>query len=379
MRYRACLYAVLLTLFLPTFLVAENERQDASKTAEIQEIATMDNMRSIVPSLVALGWNDFFLGRRNELGLTPSQAQELLSLRLEFAVATEQVKKYVEGAELELYEELDQNQVSVLAIESQARWVSGLRGEFVVLRLRYLLRAINVLSHEQHLKLAASLKLQTPQPPDKRQQLEPRKEQSYPLSAVVLQLAPNQDGPQVKPPTIEENQCSTQPAVSVEALVSYEQGRRAGEALMKLADKLRKLAESRSSSERDGARKLAAQMQPELWSMEWSSQMIQSVIVRGHDEQFAELRNRLRTEPVNQDVTEITQELRREVPNATAVARQAKQLKERAKQWRKAVKRAAEKLCLKPVPVLLGTQDRTRRARHPSPGLSAYPSRAPIW
>jgi Spy/CpxP family protein refolding chaperone len=167
MKYRVYPCVALLTLALPTLVARATEGHDARETSGTQEIVTVDSMRSVVLSLVAQGWDDFLLKSRNELGLSTSQDQKLLSLRLGFSEATEEVEKRLEEAKLALYEELDRDRVATREVEAQVRWLSALRGELVVLRFRYLLRAINVLNPEQHQKLAALLQLQRllPGPP----------------------------------------------------------------------------------------------------------------------------------------------------------------------------------------------------------------------
>ena len=63
--------------------------------------------------------------------------------------------------------------------------------------------------------------------------------------------------------------------------------------------------------------------------------------------------DRLRTDTIADELAKITREMNRDVPDATALARQAKQLKELAKHWRRSVKQTGEAFSLKPSPPIL--------------------------
>jgi len=162
-RYRIVIPAFLLAMSLPQFAAGQlEEKENTQNTSKAQHEVTMDKMRSVVPSLVALGWDDFFLMKAQQIELTSAQEERLFFLGLEFLAAAGELDRRIQEAELELYDKLGADQVQVRDIEFQARWVGSLRGEMVVLRLKYLLRGVNVLTHEQHMKLAASLKLPDP-------------------------------------------------------------------------------------------------------------------------------------------------------------------------------------------------------------------------
>lgn len=163
MACRSVISVLLFAMSLPQFAAGqEKAKENAQEFSSSHHEVTMHNMRSVVPSLVALGRDDFFLTKVQEIGLTSAQQEKLFSLGFEFLVADAALGQRIQEAELELHDLLDRDQVLMRDIEFQARWVGSLRGEMAVLRLRYLLRAINVLTHEQHMKLAASLKLRNP-------------------------------------------------------------------------------------------------------------------------------------------------------------------------------------------------------------------------
>jgi hypothetical protein len=336
---------------LPTYVAMTQDNENIRQTPEPYDIVTMDHMRSLVPSLVALGWDDFFLGRADEIQLSTSQGQQLFFLGLEFVETTRRLEERVKEAELELYDKLDRDRVSARDIEEQARWVGALRGELVVFHWRYLLRAINVLNHEQHQKLVASLKLQTPLNPPRAapcQRFVPGMEPSDAGSRVILHAAQFQKGREDIWVREKADPCRVQATVSVRALLGYEQGREAANRLIKLSQHLRKIAGVGSPIDKESARKVAAQMQPELWLMESTTGELQLLILRMPTEQLAQLGERLRTDSLGENLSKVTQELNRDLPGANKLAQYAKQIEQLASEWRKNVKRAAEKLCLAP-------------------------------
>lgn len=160
MKSRAALWLALLAFLLPVHTAGQQTKSQPEAPAVIDwhHAKTMAGMRSVVPNLIALGWDDFFLSKADQIALTPAQGQELYHLALAFLASTEDLNKRIEDAERELYDKMDQDQVSLREIEDQARWIGSLRAELVVLRLQYLVRAVNVLTHEQHMALAESLR-----------------------------------------------------------------------------------------------------------------------------------------------------------------------------------------------------------------------------
>lgn len=163
MPCRTVIAVLLVVVSLPQVAAGQQEEKEKpqSSSSSHHEV-TMANMRSQVRSLVILGWDDFFLTKAQQIGLTSAQEEKLGLLRLEFLAASAELEQRIQEAELELYNLLDRDQVLLRDIEFQARWAGSLRSEMIVLRLRYLLRAINVLSHEQHVNLTASGRLHSP-------------------------------------------------------------------------------------------------------------------------------------------------------------------------------------------------------------------------
>lgn len=165
MKSSAFIWGAVLALLLPAFAAAQQQEPRGQEAVDLHHVTTMPKMRSMVPTLVALGWDDFFLSRSNEIALSPAQGQRLWLLALAFLASAEDLNQRIQEAEVELYEKLDRDQVSLREIEDQGRWVGTLRAELVVLRLQYLIRAVNILTHEQHMALMRSLKLPAPQQP----------------------------------------------------------------------------------------------------------------------------------------------------------------------------------------------------------------------
>lgn len=351
MQYRAFLSVVLFFLALAPFVIGKNGGQGVPGTSGRQGIVIRNSTSFIVPTLVALGWDDFFLNRRSEIGLSPRQAQELLSLYLGFVVATQEVEKSIKEAERALYEELDRDQVAAREVEWNARWVLALRGELTVLRFRYLLRAARVLSQEQRQKLMAPARLREalpagrdPDPPT----LGPRRRLPELLPAPMLQAIQYREYLPAEWRRAEADPCRSQATVSVQALLAYPEGREAAKRLMKLADQLQKRAGSEAPVDNRDARKLVGQMRPEFSLVEWTAQALVSLVGQNRDQQFAQLAARLQTQPMADELTRTIQEVNRNVVNAAILAREAKQVKQLARDWRQGVEQASEVLCLEP-------------------------------
>ena len=150
--------ALLLVLSLPLLAAGQQKEPSPDEPSEMQDVVTMDQMRSLVPRLLELGWEDFFLNARllnglRESGLSSDQVRKLISLQHEFLDLREQEARKATGANLAFVLELNRDAVSARQVEIRARELFGLEATLVGLRLRYLLRAINVLSHEQHRRL----------------------------------------------------------------------------------------------------------------------------------------------------------------------------------------------------------------------------------
>lgn len=347
MKSRACIFALSLSLALPGSFVAQ--KKESNPDPKPQEIATMPNMRSLVPSLVALGWDDFFLGMVHEIGLSPEQVRKLYFLGTEFLAATRELQGRVEKAELDLHDILDRDQVTMRDIEAQARWVGALRGELTVLHYQYLLQAINVLNHEQHLQLVASLKLRwMPLQPQGSKKSSPPEVQSALYRQPSLRTIQYREDPEEIRRREEALRCGTQASVSVQALLGYERGRKAAERLAKLAETVGKVSESGSHTNLQKARKLVAEMQPELWLVEWTGRALLSLVSQNPAEQSGELADRLQTQALAGMLTEMTEEVHQAVPNLEALKKDAKQLKGLAKQWSQSVRQASKTLCLQP-------------------------------
>ena len=319
MRVRIAIVAVLLLsgLGAGTWAVTAQNNPEDKRTPEI---VTMKNMRTLVPSLVALGWDDFFLGLAPVIEPSQKQAGQLAHLAVEFVAARRELQQHRYEAELALYDELDRDQVSLMEVAQRIRWVGRLRGESVVLRYRFLLQAINVLNHEQHLKLVSLLKLQTmPEAPPTtyRQYREMKSHQEDQSLRGALQNVqfprygggpswPGGPWPQAKG---WNNPCSSQGSVSVSAFLGYDDGRDAAKELMKLADKLRKVAESNRVVENPQARDLLDQMRREFQEVEKSSLALWALLRRNPTEEIYALGEPLDTELMSESLAKLEQPL----------------------------------------------------------------------
>lgn len=358
MRMRIAIFAVLLLsgLGAGTWAVTAQNNPEDKRTPEI---VTMKNMRTLVPSLVALSWDDFFLGWAPVIEPSQKQAGQLAHLAVEFVAARRELQQRLEEAELTLYDELDRDQVSLMEVAQRIRWVGSLRGESVVLRYGFLLQAINVLNHEQHLKLVSLLKLQTmPEAPPTtyRQYREMKSHQEDQSLKGALQNVqfpryggsppwPGGQWPQEKESW--NNPCSSQSIVSVNAFVGYDDGRDAAKKLMKLADKLSKLSGSDRAAGIPEAREWVDQMQREFQEVEKSSRALWALLRRNPTEEIYALEEPLDTELMSETLIKLEQQLNDSIPDWATLAREAKQLRELVKGWEKAVKKAGNLLCLR--------------------------------
>lgn len=183
MKSRAALCLTLWAFLLPVYTAGQQTKpqHQAPVDPDWRHARTMTGMRSVVPNLIAVGWDDFFLSRADQIGLTVGQGQELYHLALAFLASTQDLNERIQDAERELYDKMDQDRVSLREIEDQARWIGSLRAELVVLRLQYLIRAVNVLTHEQHMVLAESVGTPTVRQPANQSAVSPRALRPLPL------------------------------------------------------------------------------------------------------------------------------------------------------------------------------------------------------
>lgn len=348
MLYRAYLGPAILTLAWSLLLAGQQAGRLAPESAAPGEVVTMANMRALVPSLMEAGWDNFFLNWKDAIGLSAGQVQELLALRSASFEALAQAGERVRQAESALYEEMSQDQVSARQLEAQFQSLAVRRSRLAALKSQYLLRAINVLNHDQHQKLvillrsllAPSLKGESEEP---RGLLHPD-----PPSRVVppLTFVQYSEHPADARAKAQSDQCSLQPTISMAALQSYEPARQAINGIIGAADQLRKLAEAGLPANAEIAGKLLAQVQPELWLLQEASRNFQPLLARNREPGSSLLELQLRTEPLAEVMTHAGQQLDRESPNAAAVARVAEELKDAAKHWRKTLERTGEALCL---------------------------------
>lgn len=343
--------AALLVIVAVPFAEAAQHKDDPWPSAEdAVDLVSMAGMRSLVPSLLALGWDDFFLAARTEIELTPSQGQRLLSLRVEFQLERQASEERLKKTKLALYDALNRDQVSMHDVEVRARQVCGVNTDLVALRFRSLLRAINVLTHKQHQLLVTFLKLK-----DRREKsgLLP---QSFPSGGRPLptlrrgrfQLV-QQRGPEPWANLPEQDKgCFVQPNITVQALLSYDQGRDTAKRLAKLAGKLRR--QSKHGVKIEEVRKLVAQMEPELYALEHTAHTVQALLQRGEgvNGKGARLIRGLELSAIADLLADIEAQLTSRPPDGLRVTRRVAQLKDLTNQWRRNFSRAADEFCLQP-------------------------------
>ncbi len=344
MRARVLIAAILLALLLPALPRAEPLQRVRSNGPGLE--GTQPDPRCWIPTLLALGKQDFFLDKRSELELTPQQVSALLALQRVNKVAMRQVEERIAEAELRLYEALYQAPEPTSEIDWHLRWIAALRGELEALHFQYLLRAVNVLTHEQHENLFAPASFE-----------QPCLAEPAPVAERALTLKLENTGwrqPSTnRQPRQSLSGCGSVPAVSIEAYLSYEEGRKAADRFIESAEQLNETAESTRSLDKEKARKLIAQMRPELWMIEWTSQALEPVLERSSQAKVGRLAERLRPEALANRMYELVPRVKEENIERDTLAEEARELKRLAKKWRASLDQAATTLCFGPPPVFL--------------------------
>jgi Spy/CpxP family protein refolding chaperone len=119
----------------------------------------MAGMRSLVPSLIAVGRENFFLDLRHNLELSPEQSQQLYFIRQRYVANSDELENQLAQAQLGLYQNLGEDTVSSPKLESDLKKIAELKAEISALHFKAALEAVNVLDHRQHLRARELLKL----------------------------------------------------------------------------------------------------------------------------------------------------------------------------------------------------------------------------
>ena len=321
---------VLVILVTAVLAAAQGTPPDVNPDTGSGDVVTMAKMRSLVPSLVALGWDDFFLNSRNQIGLSPDQVRSLLAFRLAFLVDAEHLTDRIREAEMALYEEVDRDQVSAKQIEVRVRTLTGLRAELLTLRFRALLRAVNTLNHKQHQRLAAFLVLQAPSMSQQQARPPAFRNLGYPNAGWL---------------STDVQRCGSLPFISVDALRSRTLGRDAAGRLMRAAEQLQKLVKS-APFDWDAAREVLATTEPDLALLRWTREVLQPFTARASGVPADQLELQLSPEPLISELDRIRAHLNGDMSEAAALGERATHLKDLAKQWRRALDRVDDALCL---------------------------------
>jgi len=119
----------------------------------------MAGMGALVPGLVAVGWENFFLDSRQHLELSDEQSQQLFLIRKSYLASQQELEKALTQAELALYHCLESDVVSSTKLESNLKRTAELKAAIAAAHFKATLEAINVLDHRQHLAAERWLKL----------------------------------------------------------------------------------------------------------------------------------------------------------------------------------------------------------------------------
>lgn len=149
-------------MLLATFLLASPASRLFGQEASAQappDVATMSGMQSLVPTLVAVGWDDFFLDLGQSLGLSEDQFQRLYGIRDNELSSNQELAKELEQAQLNLYQDLDSDRVSTARLDLDLQKIGELKEAAAATHFRAIIEAINVLNHDQHVQAEQWLKL----------------------------------------------------------------------------------------------------------------------------------------------------------------------------------------------------------------------------
>ena len=133
-------------------------QEPASSKLSTPDVATMPGMRALVPNLVAMGWENFFLDLRQNLDLSSEQSRQLYFIRQKYLANQDDIEKELTQAQLRLYRDLEEDAVSSSRLESDLKKIAELKAVISALHFKAALQAINVLDHRQHLRAEELLK-----------------------------------------------------------------------------------------------------------------------------------------------------------------------------------------------------------------------------
>lgn len=141
-------------LALVLFIEHTAAAQQLTSQPATQEVQLGSGMSVITPGLMEIGAKTkLFLALTEKIPITLDQQRKLESLYLEVQMYSVQREADLDVADAELKRLLTRDTVDLGAVKTKMREIESIRFDSAVKRIETLLRAIAVLSHEQHMKV----------------------------------------------------------------------------------------------------------------------------------------------------------------------------------------------------------------------------------
>ena len=148
--FRMIIPVVLLLLLSGMSVFAQSPRVDKPR----QEVQLGGGMSLIAPGLMEVGAKTkLFLAIADRIELTPAQRKKLEELFFEDQSYRVQREADLDVADAELKRLLTRDSIDLGAVRAKMKEIEGIRTDTDMKRIETLLKAIGVLSHEQHTKV----------------------------------------------------------------------------------------------------------------------------------------------------------------------------------------------------------------------------------
>lgn len=147
---RLLFIVLMLALGSSLALAQQRPRQETQK----QEIQLGSGMSLIAPGLIQIGSEtNLFLTLAEQIGLTNEQRIALEKIAWDFQRFSVQRIADLNVAEAELERLLTRENIDLAAVRAKIREAESIATEVKIRKVEALLKAINTLTHEQHLKI----------------------------------------------------------------------------------------------------------------------------------------------------------------------------------------------------------------------------------
>ena len=147
---RSLFIVLMLALGSSLVLAQQRPRQETRK----QEIQLGSGMSLIAPGLIQIGSEtNLFLTLAEQIGLTNEQRKALEAIAWDFQKFSVQRMADLNVAEAELERLLTRENIDLEAVRAKIREAESIATDVKIRKVEALLKALNTLTHEQHLKI----------------------------------------------------------------------------------------------------------------------------------------------------------------------------------------------------------------------------------